>query len=195
MIWMKRPKKEYTTIKGERDDAIESVLARQVPLIMSRLGSHPMTTYLSFLERGILTQITYWMLRRVARGSSGALYSTPSEMQIAKFVDCNRVTVSRNVSRLSSKGLLSVVNRRPINGSWQTNLYKHCSLIFTILDEIIKNFSLFIKRVTSMLHLVRTKGTINTFQKKKLEFSIKLRSPDLVEIFKRVESKHPELAT
>lgn len=54
----------------------------------------------------------------------GAAYAVPSEAWLAARVGVCRETVSHAICRLEVHGLLHVTRRRPVDGKWQTNLYR-----------------------------------------------------------------------
>lgn len=72
----------------------------------------------------VLELITRVMWVQAVRSPSHALYCTPGERWMAERLSMGREAMSDAVCCLEAHGLLCVTRRRPIRGSWQTNLYR-----------------------------------------------------------------------
>lgn len=86
-----------------------------------------------------LYELLYDMItrRRNKHGSHGG-YIMPSEAWLAQRLGRCRQAISESVSKLKHIGLVWVVQRRPIKGKWQTNLYRLMKTVFCKADNIKK---------------------------------------------------------
>jgi|GEM_PF-7026111 len=162
--------------------------------LMPVLRNHVITMRLSENQFATLQYLCYVMFLHGMQSRNGAIYCVPSEERIATFVDVHRVTISRTVSSLKSMKLLDVIQRRPVDGRWQTNLYKLSKLFWALFGFIIKRFRHYLNRVTGVLHIVTESHSKFSSNQKTSDFSYKLKDLPLENIISRMEKAHPELA-
>lgn len=82
----------------------------------------------------LLDELTF--LARQQRKRTGASYAIPGRKYLAVRLGVCIRTVSRSVSRLKRLGILDAIQRRPVRGIWQTNLYKIRSWLGWRLGQI-----------------------------------------------------------
>lgn len=75
---------------------------------------------------------------RAAREPRRALYVVPGQKYMALKTSLNRSTISRSVSLLQRLKILSVTNRRAVDGIYQTNLYAIGSEVAKLLTRFCK---------------------------------------------------------
>ena len=154
---------------------------------------NPVTKRLSGTQSGILQRICFLSLLHGVQSKRGSIYCTPSEKYLAKAADIHRVTVSRNVCSNSLKMLLEKQRRRPVNGKWQTNIYKLSKLFWAIFGRIINRFRKSFNRVTPMLHVVTKRDNIYLKNGPKRNGPIRNNGPTAIDVIKLMEKLHPEL--
>jgi hypothetical protein len=161
--------------------------------VESALRLHPGTRDLTPNEFRVLRYIYYVAFLHGMQSWNGKIYCVPSEQRIASVVGLHRVTVSRIVSYLKLQGLLTVIQRRPKNGQWQTNLYKLGSIVWIMFGKIIKRFQRYFNRVASKLH----KGTKDESTYTKIRSNTAFNQKKLQEwqcgFTKAFYERHPEL--
>ncbi len=79
---------------------------------------------LSGVDLKLLDEIAFLSRKRAERSRSGALYCAPGRKYLARKIGVAVSTISRHVSKLKRLGLLTALQRRPIGGIWQSNMYK-----------------------------------------------------------------------
>ena len=154
---------------------------------------NPVTKRLSGTQSGILQTTLFLSLLHGVQSKRGSIYCTPSEKYIAKAVNIHRVTVSRNVCSNSLKLLLEKQRRRPVNGEWQTNLYKLSKLFWAMFGNIINRFRKSFNRVTSVLHIVSKEHNIYLKNNQKRNGPLRNNGPTAIDIIQLMEKLHPEL--
>ena len=154
---------------------------------------NPVTRRLSETQLQIFQKICFLSLLHGVQSKRGSIYCTPSEKYIAKAVNIHRVTVSRNVCSNSLKILLEKQRRRPVNGIWQTNLYKLSKLFWAMFGNIINRFRRSFNRVTPMLHIVTKEHNIYLKNNQKRNGPVRNNSPTAIDIIQLMEKLHPEL--
>lgn len=131
--------------------------------------------------------------RSEKKNPSKKMYCYPGEEWIAERLEISRETVSRAVQKLRRLGILVVINRRKVNGWWQTNLYK---LGYWIL-RITGNLKSLISNVISPcdVNVTHSKRSllISRIKQPLSDFSHKFKDPPLEDIILRMEKAHPEL--
>jgi len=137
-----------------------SIVKRLMRQLYQAMLLNLVTRRLSGTQLQILLKIVFLSLLHGVQSKRGSIYCTPSEKYIAKAVNIHRVTVSRNVCSNSLKLLLEKQRRRPVNGEWQTNLYKLSKLFWAMFGNIINRFRKSFNRVTSVLHVVTKEDNI-----------------------------------
>ena len=154
---------------------------------------NPVTRRLSETQLQIFQKICFLSLLHGVQSKRGSIYCTPSEKYLAKAADIHRVTVSRNVCSNSLKMLLEKQRRRPVNGEWQTNLYKLSKLFWAMFGNIINRFRRSFDRVTRMLHVVTKRDNTHTLNNQKRNGPLRNNGPTAIDIIKLMEKLHPEL--
>jgi hypothetical protein len=86
----------------------------------------------------LLERITRLCWVRARGPRRPAAYAWCSESWLAHQVGWRRETVSRHLHRLRRSGLLQITNRRPMNGSWQTNLYHLGGAVLAALIRLVR---------------------------------------------------------
>lgn len=86
----------------------------------------------------ILEQIDYLSRQQAKRSRWGARYCCPGQAYLARKIGVHPVTVSKAVTDLADKGILSVTHRRKVRGIWQTNLYRIMSRCWWRLGKIVR---------------------------------------------------------
>ncbi len=175
--------------KENRSDKYDKALAIATTNISNTIRTHPLTKAIPEIEKLILSKLIYIMLCNSYRSPSGAIYCTPGEKWLANQLGVCRETISDHIGWLNSMRLIRVIHRRPVGDQFQTNLYKISALLWSLIGEAIKKFSLFIKRVTQKSHTV-TETIRKTISKDKtVETSIKKCDTTLETILKRMSEK------
>lgn len=85
---------------------------------------HDITLQLDGADLRILEEMNFLSRLQAKKSRTGAKYCTPGEEYLGEKVGLSRSRVSDHICKLEKLGLLQVQRRRPINGRWQTNLYK-----------------------------------------------------------------------
>ena len=79
---------------------------------------------LSSLDIRILDELAFLSRSTATRSATGARYCYPSRPWLAQRLACSVETITRHTSKLARLGLLAKLQRRPVRGTWQTNLYR-----------------------------------------------------------------------
>lgn len=79
---------------------------------------------LTSVDIRLLDHLGYLSRRQSERSPTGATYCTPGRQYLARQLGCSVETISRHSTKLENLGIISKVQRRPIEGRWQTNLYR-----------------------------------------------------------------------
>jgi hypothetical protein len=86
--------------------------------------------------------------------NSGTRSCCPSRKYFRKLHGMSFSSISASTNRLCHLGLLSKFQRRPINGNFQTNLYRLEGPVLGILAHWLRKILLLINRVASRHHIV-----------------------------------------
>jgi hypothetical protein len=129
--------------------------------IIKEIRSSMSTLYFEPSDFLILRKIVFLSLLHGHNSKKRTIYATPGEAWLAENTELHRVTVSRRVSFLKSKGFLAITYRRQVKGQWQTNLYRFGGVLWAMIQDVTKRFHSFFHRVTRPLHIVTSKG-VNT---------------------------------
>lgn len=106
---------------------------------------------------------------------SGSVYTLISERGIGLRIGRHRVTVSRAICKLHRLGLIHRQRRRPVNGSFLTNMYHLGFYFYRSINKLSTYLALKFKRVAEpLLKVINSKGT-NYFKGKN---TVNNRSPD-----------------
>jgi len=170
-----------------------SIVKRLMRQLYQAMLLNPVTRRLSETQLQISLKIVFLSILHGVQSKRGSIYCTPSEKYIAKAVNIHRVTVSRNVCSNSLKILLEKQRRRPVNGKWQTNLYKLSKLFWAIFGNIINRFRKSFNRVTSVLHIVTKRDNIYLKDNQKRNGPVRNNGPTAIDIIQLMEKLHPEL--
>jgi len=79
---------------------------------------------LSSIDIRLLEVLAYLSRLTARRSPTGASYCIPGRAWLATRLGCSRETISEHVARLARLGLIHRQQRRPVDGRWQTNLYR-----------------------------------------------------------------------
>ena len=170
-----------------------SIVKRLMRQLYQAMLLNLVTRRLSGTQLQILLKIVFLSLLHGVQSKRGSIYCTPSEKYIAKAVNVHRVTVSRNVCSNSLKLLLEKQRRRPVNGKWQTNLYKLSKLFWAMFGNIINRFRESFNRVTPVLHVVPKEHNIYLKNSQKRNGPVRNNGPTAIDIIQLMEKLHPEL--
>lgn len=176
------------------DASKANVLMKEVNSV---LRCHPSMLWLSVTQWRILERTMFLAFLHGTNSENGAIYSRPGQTDIAEYAGVHRVTVSRNASRLKSRGILKITQRRPVNGQYQTNLYRLGSWLWIIAGNVIRRFIRTFNRVTLPLHK-RSEIRRNTILKKEIRSKtafneLKLRDIEANLFIKEFYDRRPEL--
>jgi hypothetical protein len=109
----------------------------------------------------LLDELTF--LAKQQKKKSGAAYCMPGRKYLAEKLGCSIRTISRSIARLRRLGILDAIQRRPVRGIWQTNLYKIRNWIGWRLGQLSEMLRKPLHRGTPMAH--------KAFRERKIETS------------------------
>jgi hypothetical protein len=78
---------------------------------------------LSGIDARLLDALAYLSRLSAERSPTRARYCTPGRKWLGQHLACSVETITRHTSKLAALGLLRKTQRRPVRGTWQTNLY------------------------------------------------------------------------
>jgi len=109
----------------------------------------------------LLEQINYLARTAADRRQSGALYCTPGRKWLATRLGVSICTISRHVSKLARLQVLHRIQRRPIAGRWQTNLYRPIHWTCWKVSAVRARLLTATHRVAQAIHLAPSKRGIS----------------------------------
>ena len=123
------------------------------------MGSHPRrfdrATYneLTGLDARFLELLDFDCRQQAKRSPTHARYSIKPEAWFAKCLGVCRETISHVVTKLGNLGILDITHRNPVNGRWQTNLYRIRSWVWWKLGKLLRSLRKASHRVKDHSHL------------------------------------------
>lgn len=127
--------------------------------------------------------------RHGAERESGAVYTTVSQMYVAKVTGLVRETVSRAVGDLQDWGLLHRTRRRQVGGRWQTNLYRLGRVVLLALGWLTNWIISKLSHVTNRLHIGTTIRKQTPQKKVKGTFNNKDPNQSIKDCLERIKDK------
>jgi len=96
---------------------------RDTTSIPNQIHPNALWRHLRSIDFALLDTIAF-LSRQTARHSpKQAHYCTPGRSWLARKIGVSIGTISRHTTRLKALGMLNKLQRRPVDGKWQTNLY------------------------------------------------------------------------
>jgi Helix-turn-helix domain len=108
----------------------------------------------------LLDELTF--LAKQQQKKSGAAYCMPGRKYLAEKLSCSIRTISRSIARLRRLGILDAIQRRPVRGLWQTNLYKIRHWLGWRIGQLGQLLRKPTHRGTPMAHIASPWGKIET---------------------------------
>lgn len=169
-------------------------VSRAMPQVFSILRTSLLTRHLSLRQVHLVGRVVYLSLLHGVNSSRRGVYCVPSEKYLSKDAYCARETVSRNITTIKKLGLLRVIQRRPVEGRFSTNLYKLGSLLLSLISRVTSCFFSFFNRVTLTSHIVTETSNNNLRKQSESSALHKILDVSVQQVIDRIQGSHPELA-
>ncbi len=177
---MKHIKHALSTSKSQaksKETKFEREIGEAVKQLDIIIRTYAVTKHMPDLDKRLTVTLLFEMLSKSYRSTSGAVYCTISEQEIADRLGVCRETISDHIQIIEKTRLITVIRRRQEQGVWQTNLYKIGAILWSLIGAVIRRFVSIFHRVTWKSH-IGTKKSLNTIpdEENKVEAITKYRN-------------------
>lgn len=122
---------------------------------------------LSSLDVRILDELAYLSRLQAQKSTTGARYCVPGRRWLAERLGCSVETISEHTSRLADLGLIRKLQRRPLDGKFQTNLYRLIHPMAWMAARVARAVTRVANRMPRMAHIASVQRTERVSQQPK----------------------------